>query len=207
VIASPVGAVERCSRARYVIAFLSFGATVVLSAALVGAGLGLAGRAIIEIVPLARSAFLMVVVAVALAYGLAEVRGTRLPIPQRHWQVPKAWGVYGRSAYAALFGLALGSGMLTYVPFAGYYVLLGLCVLGADPQRGALLMVLFGLGRALPVWLSPVQCAVRHHSSSFATVASVNDWWYGLQIQTRFFRGILLCAVAGCEYASFHGLR
>jgi hypothetical protein len=57
---------------------------------------------------------------------------------------------------AALWGLDLGLTVTTRFTFAGTWVVLLTPVLTADPAVGVVLLLAHWLGRALPIWLSPL---------------------------------------------------
>jgi hypothetical protein len=120
----------------------------VSAASALGFALGVIGAAL----PLlARVGVGGVAALVALAYAVGEVRDRPLPVPQRRWQVPQEWALHGRAVWAAEFGAILGLGFLTYVPFAGYYVLVLGCASLGDPWAAMVAMGTYGLARALPV--------------------------------------------------------
>ena len=76
---------------------------------------------------------------------------TGLRVPGSGWRVPRAWGRFGPSAYSALFGLVLGSGVMVALPSAGYVVLI---VAGVSENSWLLTIAafsLFGLLRVIPV--------------------------------------------------------
>lgn len=123
-----------------------------LSSTAVGLLLGLAGHVGAMHATGATSAALRIgVLCIALLYAAAELRGYRLWYPQRHWLVPRDWGLRGRIPYAAGFGAILGAGVLTYIPFVGYWFLIGLALKSADPTAGALIMSAYGGGRITTV--------------------------------------------------------
>ncbi|MFC4766618.1 hypothetical protein [Effusibacillus consociatus] len=89
----------------------------------------------------------------ALAYGLKEFDFIRLPMPQRRWQVPISW-INQRPFFGSLaYGLTIGAGFLTFIPYAGFYVWTALALVIGDPKLGALLGFVYGLGRAFSVYL------------------------------------------------------
>jgi hypothetical protein len=96
-----------------------------------------------------------------LAVVLALVTARLLPLrlPGSPWRVPRSWGALGHLAYSAVFGAALGTGLVTALPSPGLYALVG-WGLGA-PAWGTVwpVFLAFGLGRALPVLLLAVQAA------------------------------------------------
>ncbi len=90
-------------------------------------------------------------VVVALAYALHELHIWRLPHPERAWQVPNEWIVRRPLLGVVAFGLTLGTGLFTYIPFTSFYLLLAWEALLTPPMQGAALGAVYGLARALPV--------------------------------------------------------
>jgi len=83
--------------------------------------------------------------------GLREYGVIRVPLPEITRQVAEGW----RSRWSpwvawGLYGIGLGHGLLTIVPFASYYVTLLGVLLTGKPSIGALVMAVYGLMRALP---------------------------------------------------------
>ena len=96
-------------------------------------------------------ALLVVAALLAAAYGLHEAGVWRLPHPERAWQVPNSWIMERPLLGAAAFGLILGAGVFTFIPFTSFYLLLIWELLAASPVAGAVLGGAYGLARALPV--------------------------------------------------------
>ncbi|MBM6401001.1 sulfite exporter TauE/SafE family protein [Phycicoccus sonneratiae] len=146
---SPFGERARASRwwlttTAYVLSSALGGTAVGLLAALLGtlvperwrwsgAGFGLAA--------------LLLVVGLLLDLG---VGGARLPSWRR--QVDEAWiGRYRGWVVGVGFGAQLGLGVVTIVTSSTTYAVLVLAALGGTPWAGALLGLVFGLVRALPL--------------------------------------------------------
>ncbi len=125
--------------------------TMTASGALVGALAGGGGMLLRTLVPF--PVLLGAVALLALAYALHEWGVLRLPHPERAWQVPNAWAVRRPILGAAAFGVVIGTGFLTYIPFTSYYLVLGWEILLGQPLAGALVGAAYGLARALPVIL------------------------------------------------------
>ena len=94
----------------------------------------------------------------ALLYALHEFNFIKLPNPQLGWLVPKKWQ---RSSYLlgnTLYGIVLGMGIFTFIPFTGFYVLLGWqLVAGAFSLKAAVLLgMLYGLFRGTPAVLGGI---------------------------------------------------
>jgi len=117
--------------------------------ALLGALLGWLGAGLRGLVPFA--ALLVVAALLAAAYGLHEAGVWHLPHPERAWQVPNSWIMERPLLGAAAFGVILGAGVFTFIPFTSFYLLLIWELLTASPVAGALLGGAYGLARALPV--------------------------------------------------------
>jgi hypothetical protein len=77
-------------------------------------------------------------------------------LPESRWRVPRSWGRFGHTMFAALFGVVLGLGVLTAVSSAGYYVLLAWAVLVPSWSYVWPTFVAFGVGRAIPLVLIAV---------------------------------------------------
>jgi hypothetical protein len=136
-----------------VLGFHALGAT--LSAALLGAALGAAGRAVgapwgvLGVVA---------VIGVAGAYALRELAGLSVPIPELRRQVPEWWrSAFSPGTAAALYGLGLGVGFATHLRHGTLVAVAGASLASGDPLAGAVAMGAFGLARSLAVgaaWLS-----------------------------------------------------
>jgi len=124
---------------------------MVLSSAAVGLTVGVGGLFLKQ----AHLSVPWVIVSVlSITYGLREVGWLRLPIPQRAWQVPISWVHRHRYWGSLAYGLCIGLGYLTFIPFPGFYIWqLAVLILG-DPLLGATIGGLYGLGRAMPVYTS-----------------------------------------------------
>jgi hypothetical protein len=116
--------------------------------ALLGALLGALGAGLRAVLPFA--VLLVAAALLAAAYGLHEAGVWRLLHPERAWQVPNSWIIERPLLGAAAFGLILGAGIFTFIPFTSFYLLLTWELL-AGPAAGALLGGVYGLARALPV--------------------------------------------------------
>jgi hypothetical protein len=110
----------------------------------------MAGLAWILLTPLRtflpRAALVVLFAAVAVVSLLIDLRLLRRPL--RGSQVPQTWvRRYGFVRGFALYGLFLGSGLLTHVPHAATYTLFaGLCLF-LPPWSAVVAGALFGLGR------------------------------------------------------------
>jgi hypothetical protein len=146
---SPFGERARASRwwlttTAYVLSSAAGGTLVGLLAALLGSAVPERWR---------WSAGGFAVAAALLVLGLVldlGVGGARLPSWRR--QVDEAWiGRYRGWVVGLGFGAQLGVGVVTIVTSSTTYAVLVLAALGGTPWAGALLGLLFGLVRALPL--------------------------------------------------------
>ena len=95
------------------------------------------------------------VAALGLLYTVREVTGLRVPIPDRHQQVPLWWrSFYSARVSSFLYGFGLGIGYLTYLSFGTYVVVTAAALASGNPLVGAAISAPFGLGRALSVALA-----------------------------------------------------
>jgi hypothetical protein len=130
----------------------------------VGAGLlalivGLLGAGLHALLPGVGVEFAVVALgAAALLFGLHELNVVRLPAPQVGWQVPASWMGRSRLLGNTLYGLVLGAGIFTFIPFASFYLLLGIeLVAGAVDLRAALALgMVYGLMRGIPAVLGGI---------------------------------------------------
>lgn len=113
-----------------------------------GVLLGLANAALAYVVtPTAVGAQIFAAV-FAIIYLVADVLGRALPVPTRHWLVPQRWALYGPARWSLLFGLSLGAGLLTVIPFIGFHLFVFSGALFLTPSQALLTYFLFGVGRA-----------------------------------------------------------
>jgi hypothetical protein len=124
------------------------GATVT---ALVISGAGSLIREALGAVPLAASAAVLGLVAVA-----AQARGRVAPLPERRRQVPTRWLAWRRWKTAVGYGFLLGNGFWTLLHHAAVYVLVA-CLLLMSPLSALLVAVVYGGARAamlVAAWLA-----------------------------------------------------
>lgn len=160
--------------------------------ALVGLALGLLSNAVYSVVPGPSAAWPVLVVGLlALLYGLHEAQLMRLPHPERGWQVPNAWIRRSPIGGTALFGLILGTGLFTFIPFTNYYVVLAWEAGTGSLVLGTLLGATYGLLRGLPVLVGGTLMLLNKHPLDF------NMWLIGHSTTWHRASAVLLLAVAG----------
>lgn len=142
-------------RKRWLAAVSAYTLAGLASGAAVGALLGLAGRLVARgwgDGPLVLAAAGLAVLLAAREFGWIS-----FPLPSPKRQTERIWAhEFGILGAAVLWGLHIGIGLNTRIRYGGYWLLVTIAVLGRDPRYGALLLAVYWLGRALPVWLAPL---------------------------------------------------
>jgi hypothetical protein len=70
------------------------------------------------------------------------------------WRVPQTWGQYGFWLYSALFGTALGTGILTALPSPGFYIILLTSFGSNDATLVIIISSAFAFGRWVTIMVS-----------------------------------------------------
>ncbi len=129
-----------------------------VSAVGVGAVIGTFGRALAGGAVTAPSLFFVAFLGLILAareWGWMAFR-----LPERKLQTEKVWAhEFGFVTASAMWGLHIGLGFATRVTYGGFWVLVAVTLALGDPLYGALLMLVYWLGRTLPVWVAPALLA------------------------------------------------
>lgn len=145
---TPLG--ERGKRQRWAVTASAYVLGSVLGGTALGASLGGIGAPLTG--PLPRPLLLLLG---ALACAVAAVSDLDRPawrLPGGHRQVDEDWLTRYRGwVYGVGFGVQLGLGVVTIVTSAATYALLALALLAGGVGPGALLGLVFGLLRALPI--------------------------------------------------------
>jgi hypothetical protein len=118
-----------------------FGLFCLAGATVLGSLLGWIGAAWLP----SRSIAVWTAVAAFAAFAVVrESVAPQLPIPQRRWQLPRAWT---RSFWgsAAVYGGAMGMGVFTLTPSALFYVYLLGCLLAQSVWLGASIGLWYGI--------------------------------------------------------------
>jgi len=95
---------------------------------------------------------------VAVCCALKDMKICRFPLPGSPWQVPPTWRRLPPLVMASVYGFLIGTGLVTRITVASFYVLLAICAVICMPATGAAIMALYGLSRAAPIAL----IGVRH---------------------------------------------
>lgn len=155
---NPLG--ERVRDSKWLRTVSAFSLAAVAGGALLGTILGMAGGTV-----LGRPLWAPVAIGLILAAG-ADLSGA--PVAGLRRQVDETWiGSYRDWVYGAGFGMQLGLGFVTFVVSWGTWAIALGMLLSADPNTGAVVGGVFGLGRAMTLWTS----GAIQHPSQLATHA------------------------------------
>lgn len=78
-------------------------------------------------------------------------------LPERTLQTEKVWvHEFGFVIASAMWGLHIGLGFATRINYGGFWLLATAILTLGDPGFGAVLMLSYWLGRALPLWVAPL---------------------------------------------------
>jgi cytochrome c biogenesis protein CcdA len=134
-------------------------------------GLGAAGRWIVGDATKGIAFYLIAFLGLVLAareWGWVSFR-----LPERKRQTEKFWAHdFGFVMASAMWGLHIGLGFATRVTYGGFWVLVTVALALGDPLYGAVLMLVYWLGRVLPVWAGPA----LSRSDSEAVDLSESAW-------------------------------
>jgi hypothetical protein len=86
-------------------------------------------------------------------------------------------------------------GFMTIIPFIGYYILLVVCLLKANPLYGCLLMAIFGAARSFPVLLTPILWGDLGKRWEAQTARAANSDFTNFNSHFMRIRALLLIAV------------
>lgn len=121
-----------------------------------------------------------------------ELGLVRFPLPELKRQTQRVWGfVSSPPAAAAMWGFDIGFVVTTWLTFSGVVVLLVAAIAIGNPFHSAALMLMYWLGRALPVWLAPIALsssnetrlllrAINAQAQMFHRVHIVGVIWLGI---------------------------
>ena len=90
--------------------------------------------------------------AVALVYALRELGFVRVPVPGRDWIVPAEWVRHSYYRSGVVWGVLVGAGVFTRVPFAALPVLAAWLFISGDVGYGVLAGAIYGLTRAASIY-------------------------------------------------------
>lgn len=140
------------------------------TAAGVGAALGAVGKAFIPAGAHASTGPHVAPILATLAGVLAarELGWLKFRLPEVPRQTHKMWfAQFGFVTAAGMWGAHIGLGAATVIKHGGLFMVAALAlVLG--PMKGSVLMLAFWLGRALPIWSTPLLDLAHHDASQLS---------------------------------------
>lgn len=168
----------------------------IVGAATLALVLGLAGQGLHALFPgIGVEWAVGVLGAASLLYALHEINFLKLPHPQLGWLVPKVWQKHSYLLGNTLYGLVLGMGIWTFIPFSGFYILLAWeIVAGAwSLQAAVLLGMLYGAFRGFPAILGGISMlrGVYPMPVSNWLIARLG-WWHAANAILLLFAGSFL---------------
>lgn len=186
--------------ASWVARMLVYWVGTTVGAALVALAAGLLGAGLRSLLPgIALEVAVAVLGVAALLFALHELNIVRLPAPQVGWQVPASWMRRSRLLGTTLYGIVLGAGVFTFIPFAGFYLLLALeLVAGAADLRAAVVLgMVYGIMRGLPAVLGGISMLRLQNPVPVSDwLIARLGWWHALN-------ALALLLVGGLFLGSF----
>ncbi|HEX8230735.1 MAG TPA: hypothetical protein VF826_15670 [Chloroflexia bacterium] len=189
--------------ASWLVRVVMHGAGTIVGAALMSLVVGLAGAWFYSILGgadiEASEASIVILGVAALLFALHELNIVRLPSPQVGWQVPASWMRRSRLLGNTLYGLVLGAGVFTFIPFASFYLLLALeFVVGAVDLRAAVALgMVYGIMRGLPAVLGGISMLRLQNPVPVSDwLIARLGWWHALN-------ALVLLLVGGFFLGSF----
>jgi hypothetical protein len=120
----PLGEAAK-DRLYWAVRAISYTLGAMVGASLLALLLGWVGQGIHALFPGLQAGWVIAVLGVmALIFALNELEIIKLPNPERGWLVPKEWQRSSRLTGNTLYGIVLGAGIFTFIPFSGFYLLL-----------------------------------------------------------------------------------
>jgi hypothetical protein len=172
----------------------------ILGAAAMALVMGLIGRGLHLLLPGIRLEWAVVVLGVlSLVYALHELNIIHLPNPQVGWQVPKSWQRSSRLVGNTLYGIVLGMGIFTFIPFTGFYVLLlwELAAGALSIKAAVTIGMVYGAFRGLPAIIGGISMLRGEYPLPVSNWLIAHlGWWHALN-------ALALLAVGGFLLGSF----
>lgn len=136
-----------------------FAAGCVTGAVLLGAATSLGGTLVPPLIRETR-AWWGALAAIAGVLAMRDLGLVWVPLPIRHATTTRTWWHrFGPYRTAILWGLQLGVGISTVVPYGAFYLLLLGVLWEGSPFLGARLLAVYGLARAAPTILGAIPIA------------------------------------------------
>ena len=131
----------------------------------------------------------------SLLLALDELNILHLPSPQVGWQVPKSWMHPSRLLGNTLYGLVLGMGIFTFIPFASFYVLLAWEIIAGamSLQAAVTLGLIYGFARGLPAVVGGISMLRGSYPLPISNWLIAHlGWWHALNAIALLIAGSFL---------------
>lgn len=185
---------------KWVIRVILYTLGSMLGAALLAALLGLLGMGLGAILPNIGYGWLTLLFGVAaFIFALKELNIVKLPELQIGWQVPQSWMKPSRTLGNTLYGIVLGAGIFTFIPFASFYLLLmwEVAVGGVSLQFAITLGLIYGFFRGVPAVLGGISILRGQYP------LPISDWLIAHLGLWHAINGIALLLVSSLLLGSF----
>ena len=186
--------------ANWVWRVVMYTAGTTVGAALFALLLGATGRALHILLPAVTFQWVVALFGVlALVFALKELNILRLPLWQVGWQVPASWMRPSRTFGNTLYGIVLGTGIFTYIPFASFYLLLmwEMAAGAASLEAAVLLGMIYGFARGVPAALGGISIMRGSYTLPVSEwLIERIGWWHAVN-------GLLLLLIGGFLLGSF----
>ncbi|MDG5786175.1 hypothetical protein QA612_01635 [Evansella sp. AB-P1] len=131
--------------------FITKSIIYLLSSSVAGAIIGFLIASLIHFItiPITLTPKLVIFIIMISAYTLREFHLLNIPLLQNKWQIPTTWLRFSPHGNMIVWGIILGTGLLTYNPFPIFllkYMFVGFFM---EPISGIFIGLIFGLSRAL----------------------------------------------------------
>ncbi|MBA3736706.1 MAG: hypothetical protein H0W90_16210 [Actinobacteria bacterium] len=140
VIGEPVWFAPK-ERLRYILRLVTFSLAAVAGGLVLGGVLGFLGA---SIMPMHSFAVWVALAGLTSLVSLRETVWSRIPVPSRHWQLPRPW-LQRFWGGAVVFGGAMGMGIFTITESALFYLYLLGCFMSGSFVWGAAFGAWYGL--------------------------------------------------------------
>lgn len=168
-----------------------FALALVTASLLMGAMLSGLGIALRAVCPWNGSHLTLIFLGTALIGAMHDLRLLPFRLPSRDWQVPQSWKRLSPKTMAFCYGFGIGLGVVTRIPFGGYYPVLVACIGFGNFLSGTGLMGLYGIARAGAIAL--VASGQNEGSPVHERLLVIGR----LKTVVRIIDGVLLAVVAG----------
>ena len=162
--------------------------------------MGLVGQGLRALVPGLSYAWVTALLGIlAFVFALRELRIIKLPTLQIGWQVPASWMRPSRVLGTTLYGVVLGAGVFTFIPFTSFYLLLLWEVAaGAVSLQAALTLgIIYGFFRGLPAVMGGVSVLRGEYP------LGISEWLIARLGLWHAINAVVLLLVSGLLLGSF----